>query len=191
MEVYAIAQAIEVINQRQERSHRYSIFVDSTSALDRIRTDAIRQGQSFGIAAIEGCSRVMSRDNEITPQWVPAHHGVPGNKKADKYAKAAAEGERPDSMVLDELRWETSLSHMTRVATEARSRRTKQWILEHLGDPRRKYRPPLGKGVKRRLLRRTPKRITGRYYQLLSGHVHAAIRPYLKDKIHKVDDDRC
>ena len=59
-----------------------------------------------------------------------------------------------------------------------------------LGVPGRsqKYRPP-GKGIKRRLLRRTPKHIAGRYYQLLSGH--AAIGPYLKDKIHKMDNDRC
>ena len=134
-EVYAIAQAIEVIDQRQERVHQYTIFVDSTSAVGRIRTDAIGLGQSFGIAAIEGCSRVMSRDSEITVRWVPAHNGVPGNEKADEYAKAAAEGERPDSTVPDELRWEASLSHMTRVATEARSRRTRQWISERLGDP--------------------------------------------------------
>ena len=86
-EVYAIAQAIEVIDQRQERGHRYTIFVDSTSALDRTRIDAIGQGQSFSVAAIEGCGRVMSRDNEITVRWVPAHHGVPGNEKADEYAK--------------------------------------------------------------------------------------------------------
>ena len=61
--------------------------------------------------------------------------------------------------------------------------------LYSLGDPRRKYRLPPGRGVRRRLLRRAPKHIAGRYYQLLSGH--AEIRPYLKDKTHKVDDDRC
>ena len=105
------------------------------------------------------------------------------------YAKAATEGDRPDSTVPDELRWETSLAHMTMAATETRARRMKQWISEHLGDSRRKYRPPPGKGVRRKLLRRAPKHIAGRYYQLLSGHV--AIGPYLKDKIHKVDDDQC
>ena len=141
------------------------------------------------MAAIEGCSRVLSRNSEVTVRWVPAHHGVPGNENADENAKAAAEGKRPDSTVPDELRWETSLSHMTRVATVAQSGRTKQWISERLGDPRRKYRPPPGRVVMRKLLRRTPKYIAGRYYQLLSGH--AAIGPYLKDKIHKVDDERC
>ena len=48
---------------------------------------------------------------------------------------------------------------------------------------------PLGGGLGRRHLRRTPKSIAGRYYQLLSSH--AAIGPYLKDKIRKTDDDHC
>ena len=39
------------------------------------------------------------------------------------------------------------------------------------------------------LLRRTPKHIVNRYYQLLSGH--AAIGTYLKDKIRRIDNDRC
>ena len=43
------------------------------------------------------------------------------------------------------------------------------------------YRPPRGKG-----LCRTPKSIAS---QLLSGH--AAIGPYLKDKIHYAVDDKC
>ena len=82
-------------------------------------------------------------------RWVPAHHGV----LADEYAEAAAEGNRPGSAVPDDYRWETSLSHMTRVATEARSRTTTQWIAGRIGDPRREYRPSPGRGLRRRLLR--------------------------------------
>ena len=104
-------------------------------------------------------------------------------------ARAAAEGNRPNDAVPDELRWETSLSRMARVATENRSRTMTEWISSHTGDPRRDYRPPRGRGLRCRLLRRTPKSIAGRYYQLLSGH--AAIGPYLKDEIRKTDDDRC
>ena len=92
------------------------MFVDSTSAIDRIRSDKTGPSQRFSVAAIEACTRVLARHNEASIRWVPAHHGVLGNEKADEYAKAAAEGEEPDSEVSDQYRWEASLSHTTRVA---------------------------------------------------------------------------
>ena len=49
--------------------------------------------------------------------------------------------------------------------------------------------PPPGKDVRRKQLRRARKSVSGRYFQLMSGH--AAIGPYLKDKIKKADDDKC
>ena len=61
------------------------------------------------------------------------------------------------------------MAHMTRVATETRSRATTDWITEHVR-PGRRYRPPPGKGVRRTQLRRVRKTLAGRYYQLLSGH---------------------
>ena len=145
VEVYAIFRALSIIDQRQESGHRCTAFVDSTSATDRISSDSIGPGQRFAVAAIEACTRVLARDNEVSIRWVPAHHGVLGNEKADEYAKAAAgcEGRGPVSEVPDQYRWETSLSHMTRVATEARSRAAARWMGDRFGDPRRKYRPPL------------------------------------------------
>ena len=59
---------------------------------------------------------------------------------------------------------------MTRVAAEGRPAGWTQWIADRVGEPRRKYRSPPGRGLRRRLLRRTPKSIASRYYQLLSGH---------------------
>ena len=186
-EVYAIYQALRNLDQRQERDHRYTIFVDSTAAIDRIQSDLPGPGQHFAAAAIEACTGILSRSNTVVVRWVPAHHNVP-NKIANRYAKAAAEGTVPDSTVADRLRWETSLSHMTQVSTEEWSHTAAQWVAERLGDPRRKYKPLSRRGLRRKLLWRVPKSIASRYYQLLSGH--AAIGPYLKDKIHKIDD-RC
>ena len=51
-EVYAIFRALS-IDQRQERGHRYTVFVDSTSAIDRARSDSISPGQCFAVTAIE------------------------------------------------------------------------------------------------------------------------------------------
>ena len=41
VEVYAIYQALSIIDRKQKSSHQYTVFVDSTSAIDRIRSDAL------------------------------------------------------------------------------------------------------------------------------------------------------
>lgn len=76
---------------------------------------------------------------------------------------------------------------MTRVAAEARPARLpsgSQTMLGHNGSTS----PPRVKGLKRGPLRRVRKSVASRYYWLLPGH--AAIGPYLKDRIRKTDD-RC
>ena len=98
--------------------------MDSTAAIERVRADTTGPGQRFAIAAMEVCPRLLARENEVTIRWVPAHRGIPDNERADEFAQAAPEGGDPDGAVPDQYRWETSLSHMTRVATEARSRTT-------------------------------------------------------------------
>ena len=73
---------------------------------------------------------------------------------------------------------ETPLAHMTRVATGARSKRTKEWIEAHVR-PERRYRPPSGRGVRRPQLRRMRKTLAGRYYQLLSSHAETGTHRFL------------
>lgn len=158
----------------------------------KILTPTLEQaasGPRFTVAAIEVSTRLRARRNEIAVCWVSAHQGAPGNEKAGEYAKIAANGGQPEDAVPDDHRWETSLSHMARVATEARARTVAQWIAERTEDPRREYHSPPGKGLRHRLLRWTSKSVAGRYYQLLSGH--AAIGPCLGGNIHKTADDRC
>lgn len=81
---------------------------------------------------------------------------------------SAPKGEAPDR-VPDEYRWETSLSHMTRVTAEARTRATSEWIVSHMRAERR-YSSPPGRGLRRQQLRRVRKSPAGRYYQFLLGH---------------------
>jgi hypothetical protein len=156
------------IEQRQERGRQYTVFVDSTSAITRVRDDDLGPGQRFAVAAIEVCSRIIANDNSVTIRWVPAHSGATGNEVADRYAKSAATGEEPVEAIPEGYAAETSLSHMTRVATEARSKETREWITAHVR-PERRYRPPPGRGLRRPPLRRARKTLAGRYYQLLIG----------------------
>ena len=143
--------------------------MDSTSAITRVRDDARGPRQRFGVAAIEAETRLAAAGNRLTIRWAPAHAGAEGNEVADQYARDAPTGRAPRERLLERYAEETSLAHMTRVATEARSKATTDWITEHVR-PGRRYRPPPGRGVRRTQLRRVKKTLAGRYYQLLSGH---------------------
>ena len=138
-ETYAIFRVLKEFDRRQESGCRYTIFANSTAAINRIRSDAIGPGQHLARAAVEICSRLVSRDNEVTVLWVPAHVRIAGNEEADRLAKEAAEGRTREAS--DEYRWEASLSHLSQVVTENRSRAAAQWVASHV-KPERRYRPP-------------------------------------------------
>ena len=173
--MYAVYQALHTMDRRQENRHGYTVFVDSTAAIERVRPDGIGLGQRFAVATIEVGTRLRARNNEATARWVPAHRGVLGNEEA------VADGGEPNDVVPHDYRWETSLFHMTRMATPVDCR-------QHWGPPTG-VPPPFGEGLERRLLQRERKSAARRYYQLLSGH--AAIGPYLRDKLHKTAVDKC
>ena len=80
--VYAIYQALCILDRQQECGHKYTIFSDSTAAIDinRVRMDTTGPGLRLAIAAREVCSRVLGRDNEVTTRWVPAHTGIRATK---------------------------------------------------------------------------------------------------------------
>ena len=79
-EVFAVWQALRALEQRSERNREYTIFVDSTSAITRVRDDARGPGQRFGVAAIEVETRLAAAGNRVTIRWVPAHAGAEGNE---------------------------------------------------------------------------------------------------------------
>ena len=112
-----------------------------------------------------------------------------GNEKSDAYTKAAAGRTAPccGTDTPDDFLDEASLPHMMRTATEARSQATAERVSSRVGA--RRYRPPPERGLRRQHLRSVRKEFSGRFYQFLSGR--AAIGPYLHDKIHKIDSDRC
>ena len=104
-------------------------------------------------------------------------------------AEEAAEDRAHD--VPDEIWWKTSLPHLSRRATEGRARAASQWVADHVR-PERRYHPPGGSGVRRRMLRRVRKSTAQRYYQLLSRH--AAIGSFLHGRMagpQRLESDEC
>ena len=99
----------------------------------------------------------------------------------------AATGRAPRERLLEGYAEETSLAHMTRVATDTRSRETTEWITAHVR-PGRRYRPPPGKGVRRTQLRRVRKTLAGRYYQLLSGRAETGTH---RVRLDRTDTPEC
>ena len=131
------------------------------------------------------CSRLASQGNTLTLIWAPSHSGIENNEVADDWAKMAAESP-PVAIPRDYLR-ETSFTHTTRRATEARSEGMAKWIGDHVKS-KHCYTPPKGPKL-RKELRHERKTLAGRYYQLTSGH--AATGGYLCNKVHKLPPNKC
>ena len=183
-EVYAICEAVNLLDRREEREQNYVIFSDSQAAIYRVLHEECGLAQTLARATIDASRRLRARGNDVTIRWTPSHQGVVGNERADASARAAAAGDR--AVASPAYLREASLSHLTRLATEARSAETSRWIQERVKRKHR-YRPHPG-GKMRRELRAVRKECAGRFYQLLSGH--AATAPHLR-RVGQVESDRC
>ena len=117
-EIFAIRQALELLDNRNERDTHYTVFSDSQVGICRVQHNRTGLGQVQAVVAITTSEAIISRNNIITLPWTPSHAGVAGNEQADDMAKRAAEEreERASPLYLREV----SLSHLSRVTTKAR-----------------------------------------------------------------------
>ena len=77
---------LQTFDDRGERDQEYTIFTYSASAIDRITSDRLGQGQRPAAASIETCTRLMSRGHSVTIFWTPTHLRVEGNEMTGLYA---------------------------------------------------------------------------------------------------------
>ena len=79
-----------LLARRGERGKTFTVFTDSTAAVERVTSDAPGLGQEIEIGVIDLAQRLVDQGNRVTVRWTPAHRGVEGNKQADQRARQTA-----------------------------------------------------------------------------------------------------
>jgi ribonuclease HI len=96
-ECAALARALETATRRQTTPERITSFTDAQATIKRMASEKPGSGQLYAIHARKHIAALRKARPDVTIdiRWCPAHKGVPGNEKADEWAKLAAD--EPDS----------------------------------------------------------------------------------------------
>jgi hypothetical protein len=126
-------------------------------------SDAVRWSWTSSPPRMWGGLRRIRPDITIEIRCCPAHKGVPGNEKADEWAKLAAG--KPDARGVEAL--PRSLAHLKREISEKKLTEAQQWSQSRVN--KAKYKMPTRQkpdGV----VAGSFKRLASRFYQLKTGH---------------------
>jgi len=193
-ECATIVRALRVGRDRrkQQRISKITIFTDAQAAIKRMQTLDVGPGQIYALQARWILAEI---DCPVEIRWCPAHEGIAGNEKADKWAKVTAG--QPET---HGVKWLTidnrprrmppvSLARLFRQVAEKKWAEAKDWAYSRITNPSynvkcrqwRKNRPDPAPAKAR-------KGIASRYYQLKTGHALTGM--YLK-WIGSREDDTC
>eukprot|EP00916_Digyalum_oweni_P017689 GHVL01029063.1.p1 GENE.GHVL01029063.1~~GHVL01029063.1.p1 ORF type:complete len:324 (-),score=28.79 GHVL01029063.1:487-1458(-) len=91
-ELLAICMSLVHLNLKNTPPQKIAIFSDSKAAIEALRSNKRSKRHDLVIAIKELANKIIKKGSEINLVWCPAHVNVPGNEKADKAAKEAAQG---------------------------------------------------------------------------------------------------
>jgi ribonuclease HI len=146
-ECAALSRAMEIAARRQTTPEQVAIFTNAQAAIRRMASEEPGPGQTYAIEAQRHIAELRRPRPDITVEirWCPGHKRVPGNEKADEWAKLAAE--EPDARGVEWLQGgarpmplPTSLVHLKREISEKKWAEARQWAGGQTS--REKYKMP-------------------------------------------------
>ena len=141
------------------------------------------------------CAGIRDRGAQVQIEWIPGHAGVPGNELANSWT--VEEAQRSERMSMERKSRRSTVGQKERVSLvflkALRKEAVKEWREEitRRGNGNRSFRVP-AEGETPRIsaeLRKIPKELAFRFFQLASSH--ATIAPFIKEKVGWIDSDTC
>jgi ribonuclease HI len=159
VECAASARALEETVKRQTVPERVAIFTDAQAAIRRMVSADPGPGQKYAIQARKHIAALRRGRPGIIIEirWYPAHNDVPGNQRADEWAKLAAGS--PNARGVEPL--QRTLAHLEREILENKRAEARQWAGSRITTP--KYKMPASQkpdGV----VAGSAKRLASRFY---------------------------
>ena len=174
-----------ILWQRQGSGADYTIFSESTAAIERVLAGRPGPGQALAKAVIEFERLLIESKCTATIRWTPAHKGVGGNEITDSYAKCSTvfHSRALAGGTKNYAKWAVE-GYTDRVGPEYLRGKSRLSLQEDNGGPvpahqgmgrrhvkaERRYRPLRGG----KNPRKEGKGVASRFFQLLSGRARSA-----------------
>jgi ribonuclease HI len=198
-ELAGILLGLYLIKTEKRNRVKCVIGADNQAAVQALRTDLTGPGQHIA----EECRKLakqiqkskQSRNFKLTIRWTAGHSGIPGNEKADKEAKSAAEGVSSNAADLPRYLRKPTKKSISALKQKHNDKAKEAWKEEwHKSERYKRFQAPdivtpySKKFIKLISNNRISRRSASLIYQLRVGH--APLNNYLH-RFHKVDSPRC